>query len=89
MSAPIIFTDWIGTFGLGQGIVHICLEAVRHMPVSEQSIADRVIVAHLRMPRRIERHSPRGRSRLGSLPAPRGSRADVWKAVMLPPLRGP
>jgi hypothetical protein len=50
MSAPIIFADWIGTFGLGQGVVHICLEAVRHMPVSDQSIADRVIVAHLRMP---------------------------------------
>jgi hypothetical protein len=50
MSAPIIFADWIGTYGLGQGVVHICLEAVRHMPVGDQSIADRVIVAHLRMP---------------------------------------
>ena len=51
MSAPIIFTDWIGTFGLGQNaVVHICLEAVRHMPVGDQSVADRVIVAHLRMP---------------------------------------
>ena len=51
MSAPIIFTDWIGTFGLGQnGVVHICLEAVRYMPVGDQSVADRVIVAHLRIP---------------------------------------
>jgi hypothetical protein len=51
MSAPIIFTDWIGTFGLAQnGIVHIGLEAVRHMPVGAQSVSDRVIVAHLRIP---------------------------------------
>ena len=102
MSAPIIFADWIGTYGLANsGIVHIGLEAVRHMPVGGQSIPDRVIVAHLRIPfaplailkatiekielmakppadaRRIEPHSPRGRSRLGSLPAPRGSRATA------------
>jgi hypothetical protein len=51
MSAPIIFADWIGTFGLANnGIVHIGLEAVRHMPVGGQSVADRVIVAHLRIP---------------------------------------
>jgi hypothetical protein len=51
MSAPIIFTDWIGSFGLSQnGIVHIGLEALRHMPVGDQSVTDRVIVAHLRIP---------------------------------------
>ena len=51
MSAPIIFTDWIGTFGLANnGIVHIGLEVLRHMPVGDQSVADRVIVAHLRIP---------------------------------------
>jgi hypothetical protein len=51
MSAPIIFTDWIGTFGLANNrIVHIGLEAVRHMPVGAQSVADRVVVAHLRIP---------------------------------------
>jgi hypothetical protein len=51
MSAPIIFADWIGTFGLANnGIVHIGLEAVRHMPVGGQSVSDRVIVAHLRIP---------------------------------------
>lgn len=54
MHAPIIFTDLVGTYGLDQdfAVANISLEAIRHMPVGDKSIADRVIVAHLRMPLR-------------------------------------
>lgn len=54
MNAPIIFTDWIGTYATDPdlSVAHISLEAVRHMPVGDRSVADRVIVAHLRMPLR-------------------------------------
>ncbi|MGE0579914.1 hypothetical protein [Reyranella sp.] len=53
-SAPIIFTDWVGTYGVNQdtGIAHVSLEVVRHMPVGPGAVSDRVIVAHLRMPMR-------------------------------------
>ena len=54
INAPIIFTDWVGTYGVDSDLstAHIFLEAVRHMPVGDKSVSDRVIVAHLRMPMR-------------------------------------
>lgn len=50
MNAPFIFTDWIGSHGIRGGVVNITLEAVRHMLINEKTAADRVVVAHLRMP---------------------------------------
>ena len=51
-SAPFIYTDWIGSHGTNKaGVVNITLEAVRNMLVSGKHVRDRVVVAHLRMPR--------------------------------------
>ena len=50
INAPFIFTDWIGSHGIRGGVVNITLEAVRHMLINEKTAADRVVVAHLRMP---------------------------------------
>jgi len=52
MNAPIIYSDFIGTYGTNPDftVANISLEAVRHMPVGDRSVADRVIVAHLRLP---------------------------------------
>ena len=51
MNAPFIFSDWIGSHGIRGGVANITLEAVRHMlAADEKVVADRVVVAHLRMP---------------------------------------
>jgi len=50
MAAPFIFSDWIGSHGIRGGVANITLEAVRHMLINEKPVADRVVVAHLRMP---------------------------------------
>lgn len=54
INAPIIYSDFIGTYGTNPDftVANISLEAVRHMPVGDKSVADRVIVAHLRLPMR-------------------------------------
>jgi hypothetical protein len=51
-NAPFIYFDVIGTHGTNpeRTVANISLEVFRHMPVGTASIADRVIVAHLRMP---------------------------------------
>ncbi len=51
-SAPMIYTDWIGSHGIGiqGGVANITLEAIRNMLVSNVPINDRIVVAHLRMP---------------------------------------
>ncbi len=48
--APFIYTDWIGNFGHNAGVATFTLEALRHMTVGAQTVRDRVVVAHLRMP---------------------------------------
>ncbi len=48
--APFIYTDWIGNFGHNAGVATFTLEALRHMSVGGQTVRDRVVVAHLRMP---------------------------------------
>jgi hypothetical protein len=52
MNAPIIYSDFIGTYGTNPDftVANISLEAVRHMPVGDRSVADRVVVAHPRLP---------------------------------------
>ena len=54
MNAPFLYSDCIGTYGVNPDltVANISLEVVRHMPVGEKSVADRVIVAHLRLPMR-------------------------------------
>ena len=50
-NAPFIYTDWIGSHGIGaNSVVSITLEASRHMTVGRDSVTDRVVVAHVRMP---------------------------------------
>jgi hypothetical protein len=51
-NAPFIFFDIVGTHGTNpeRTVANISLEVVRHMPVGNASIWDRVVVAHLRMP---------------------------------------
>ena len=46
---PFIYFDLASTFGLNDSIANITLEAVRFMPGEEQTLPDRVVVAHLRM----------------------------------------
>lgn len=48
-NAPFIFLDGVVTQGLGNGIGNMTLEARRFGVVGGKVVADRVVVAHLRM----------------------------------------
>ncbi len=47
--APFIFIDGAITYGFGNGIGNITLEAVRFQRINGKVVSDRVVVAHLRM----------------------------------------
>lgn len=49
-NAPLIFFDAAVSFGFGNGIGNVTLEAVRFMLVNGRQVSDRMIVAHLRIP---------------------------------------
>lgn len=48
-NAPFIFVENVPTFGVRDGIVNLTLESIRHHNVGGNILADRVIVAHLRL----------------------------------------
>jgi hypothetical protein len=50
LSAPFIYSDWIGNHGHNAGVATFTLEALRYMTVGDHTVRDRVVVAHLRMP---------------------------------------
>jgi hypothetical protein len=50
LGAPFVYTDWIGSHGHNGGVATFTLEALRYMSVGDQTVRDRVVVAHLRMP---------------------------------------
>lgn len=47
--APFIFIDGAITYGFGEGIGNVTLEALRFGKVNGKVVTDRVVVAHLRM----------------------------------------
>ncbi|MGY3527257.1 hypothetical protein [Bradyrhizobium sp. USDA 4452] len=48
-NAPFIFLDGAVTYGFGEGIGNVTLEALRFGRVNGKIVTDRVAVAHLRM----------------------------------------
>lgn len=48
-NAPFIFVESVPTFGVRDGIVNLTLESIRHHNVGGNTLADRVVVAHLRL----------------------------------------
>ena len=92
---PIVCADRIGNLGYDGETVTVTLEGHRKMTIGDRTVQDHVVVAHLRMPVHTMRalrasieqfelmiNPPTGVRRTEQ-PSQRGSRADVWKAVML------
>jgi hypothetical protein len=50
LGAPFVYTDWIGSHGHNGGVATFTLMAQRNMEIDNRIVADRVVVAHLRMP---------------------------------------